>query len=291
MEIKAYSSPLVKLNARYWLAEHPIIAHFRWDHNAWGSSWLFLLASVSAYIFSIFFLKLVLLIFKKKSVNLGSIPGIYNLALLVIRVAIFVGCLVATAVEIKETRWIWRKSMSSAEWLVCFPLGTRSAGRVFFWSYLFYLTKYCEFMTTFIRILSEEPVGFVHIFDHLTRVFVCFFWLEFSQSLQVLGILTSTLMKAIVCSWEFWRPAYRPKLAAMCQLGEFVIMVAGSFWMLRLHFTREGCNGMASWVFNASAYSLLFLILWNSSLKQHFKAPTKFNQSVQQSKAKQKLKD
>lgn len=286
MGIKAYSSPLVKLDLRYWVAEHPIIAHFRWDHNAWGSSWLFLLASVSAYIFSVLFFKSVLLIFKKRPLPLGPIPAIYNLALLVIQVTIFVGCLVATAVEIKETRWIWRKSMSSAEWVLCFPLGTRSTGRVFFWSYLFYLTNYCEFINTFIRILSDEPVGFVHIFDHLIRVFVCFSWLEFSQSLQVLGILTSTLMKAIVCSWEFCRPAYRPKLAAMFQLVEFFIMVAGSLWMLRLHFTREGCNGMASWIFNACVYSLLFLVLWNSNLKQHFKAPTKFNQSVQRSKTK-----
>lgn len=285
MEIKA---PLVELNlnVRYWVAEHPRIAHFRWDHNAWGSSWLFLLTSISAYIFAIFFLRLLLLIFRKKSVHLGPIPAVYNLSFLVIRVAIFVGCLVATAVEIKETRWIWKKSMNSAEWVICFPLGTRSAGRVFFWSYLFYLTKYFEFVNTFIRILRNEPVGFVHIFDQLTTVFVCFLWLEFSQSLQVLGILASTLMKAIACSWEFWRPASRPKLAASCLLGEFLIMFTGSVWMLRLHFSREGCTGVASWVFNVCAYSFLYFLLWKSNLKQHFKAPTKFNQSVQQSKTK-----
>jgi len=141
MGIKAYYSCLVKLDLRYWVSEHPLISHFRWDHNAWRSSWLFLLASVSAYIFSIFFLKLVLLIFMKKSLPLDPIPAIHNLTLLVIRVTIFVGCLVAIAAEIKETRWIWRKSMSFADWVFCFPLGTHSARQVFFWSYLFYLTK------------------------------------------------------------------------------------------------------------------------------------------------------
>lgn len=280
--------PFSRTLTTYWLANHPLIVHFRWDHNALGSSWPFLLGSTSLYIFAILFLKLVL-IFRKKPLPLGPIPAFYNLGLLAIRVAIFVGCLVATSVEIKETRWIWRKSMSSAEWVLCFPLGTRSVGRVFFWSYLFYLTKYCEMLITFIRILRREPVGFVHVLHRLTPVWVCFFWLEFSQSLQVLEILTSTLTKAILGIYQFWRPVYRPKLVATCQLGEFLIRVAGFFWMLRLHFMREGCNGMASWVFNACAYSFLFFINWNSNRKQHFKAPRKHDQSVQQIKAE--LKD
>eukprot|EP01018_Ginkgo_biloba_P011946 Gb_34824 [translate_table: standard] len=266
----------VRAFLRYWLAEYPVISRFRWDHNAWGSSWIFLFVSLALYLFLIGFLKLVL-IKRKRPLPLGPIPAIHNFILLIISLIIFVGCWEATAVEIKETRWIWRKSKSVPEWILCFPLGTRPTGRVFFWSYAFYLSKYYEFFNTFIRILRKMPLGFLHIFHHMMVVCMCFLWLEFSQSLQILGILTNTLVHMIIysrffCCNDELPPPYT-KLAANCQIVQFVILCAGYVAMLRLHFTKEGCNGMVAWILNGFVYAALFWFRWIFHLKKHYQRP------------------
>ncbi|KAF5739405.1 elongation of fatty acids protein 3-like [Tripterygium wilfordii] len=47
---------------------------------------------------------------------------------------IFFGILLSSAAEIRDTRWFWRRTKTSTafQWLLCFPLGTRPSGRVFF---------------------------------------------------------------------------------------------------------------------------------------------------------------
>eukprot|EP01018_Ginkgo_biloba_P011944 Gb_34832 [translate_table: standard] len=254
----------VRASLRYWLAEYPVISRFRWDHNAWGSSWIFLFTSLALYLFLIGFLKLVL-IKRKRPLPFGPIPAIHNFILFIISLIIFVGCWEATAVEIKETRWIWRKSKSAPEWILCFPLGTRPAGRVFFWSYTFYLSKYYELLDTFVRIVRKKPLGFLHIFSHMTVVCMCFSWIEFSQSLQILGILTNTLLHMIIysyfiCSSMGLAPQFK-KFVANCQFVGYVLTFVGYTGLLRLHFRNvEGCNGMGAWLFTALLNGILFLL-------------------------------
>jgi hypothetical protein len=256
-----------------------MISQFRWDHNAWGSSWAFLFMSIPLYFFLILFLKL-LLLFRKKPLPLGSIPAIYNFMVLSMSAAIFVGCLVATSVEIKETRRIWRKSLSAVEWMVCFPLGTRPSGRVFFWSYLFYLTKYFQLLDTLITLLRKRPLTFLHIFHHIMAIFTCFFWLEFSQSLQILGILTNTLVYVIVYTYFFFRSRAREMpeppphtwLAGYCQIAQFGVTFVAYIGLLRLHFGKAGCNGMGSWLFNACFNAALFFLSLNFYRKMKMQA-------------------
>ena len=73
----------------------------------------------------------------------SAIMAAYNLSMLAVSSCIFLGLLTAAQVEIEETRWLWRRrSRTPIDWMLCFPLGTRPSGRVFFWSYAFYLSKY-----------------------------------------------------------------------------------------------------------------------------------------------------
>eukprot|EP01018_Ginkgo_biloba_P011945 Gb_34825 [translate_table: standard] len=262
----------VRASLRYWLAEHPIISDFRWDHNAWGSSVTFPFISIAVYLFGIGFLKLVL-IKRKRPLPLGPIPAIHNFILLIISLIIFVGCWEATAVEIKETRWIWRKSKSVAEWVLCFPLGTRSAGRVFFWSYAFYLSKYYEFVDTLVGIMRKKALGFLHIFQRMMGVCTCFLWLQFSQSLQIFGILLTTLVHMIMyLSFFCSRAGLLPpctKLATNCQIVQFAFTFVAYVGLMMLHFRDEGCNGMASGLFNAFLNASSFFLFLNFHLKKH----------------------
>ncbi|XVF15696.1 hypothetical protein REPUB_Repub09cG0177600 [Reevesia pubescens] len=129
----------------YYLSQHPSIITFRWSHTqSWGSTWSFLVTSIAIYLAlsSLLHLFLTLLIKRGRPVPLGPIPAIHSLVMSIISVVIFAGILLSATAEIKETRWFWRRSKTPFQWLLCFPLGTRPSGRVFFWSYVFYLSRF-----------------------------------------------------------------------------------------------------------------------------------------------------
>ncbi|KAJ7547288.1 hypothetical protein O6H91_08G078500 [Diphasiastrum complanatum] len=257
---------------RYWAADHPSVRAFQWSSSTWGASWSFVLLSIGLYILGVVTLRLIVSR-KKTPVSLGLIPPLHNAVLLLASLVMFVGCLQATAVEVAQSRWLWGGSQKPLNWLLCFPIGTRPRGRVFFWSYIYYLSKFYEFLDTVIVILRKKPLTFLHVFHHATVVIMCFNWLEYSQSLHIIGLLTNTGVHVIMylyfllCSLGF-SPPWK-KFVTNCQIVQFVFSFVASIGLLVLHFCGDGCSGMAAWIFNALFnMSLLFLFL-NFHRKQY----------------------
>ncbi|MCO5552769.1 hypothetical protein L7F22_063427 [Adiantum nelumboides] len=258
---------------RYWLAHHPLVADYHWDHNVWGSSWLFLILSVLGYVLAVQVVKLSLL-WRRRPVPLGPIPALYNLVLLLASLLMFVGCWQSAAVEIEETRWLWQRSKTSFEWILCFPLGTRPAGRVFFWSYMFYLSKLYEFFGTFILIFQKQNPSVGHVFRNSMVVIMCFLWLQFSQSLQILTLLSSTGLYIIMYVYFFLcRVGLAPRLdnaVRYCQIAQYVVMSFASVALVGLHFKKQGCSGMGAWLFGAvlDMSSLPFILIVDKQRRQ-----------------------
>ncbi|MCO5560317.1 hypothetical protein L7F22_013929 [Adiantum nelumboides] len=115
----------------------------------------------------------------------------------------FMGCAIATLSEMGAITSLHSTTMSSTSLLsssstplswqlaFCFHPGTEASGPVFFWSYVFYLSKFYELLDTFIMILKRRPLTFLHVFHH---AIVVFFWLQYAQSLQIIALLTITLV-------------------------------------------------------------------------------------------------
>lgn len=250
-----------------------MVTHFRWDHHAWGSTWHFPLLAIASYLLLILLLK-ILLMPRKRPLPLGPIPAIHNLLVVLASVAIFMGCWEATAVELRETRWIWSRQFKNAgEWVMCFPVGTRPSGRVFFWSYIFYLTKYHQLFDTVIWILRKKPLTFLHVFHRVAVVFVCYAWLEFSQSLQIVTILATTLLYVVVYSYFLCRSigwgCWSSFLPANCQMVHLAFTLLTYVALLARHFTgKEGCNGIGALLFDALSNVTLLLLFLNLYIKQ-----------------------
>ncbi|KAF2315934.1 hypothetical protein GH714_040729 [Hevea brasiliensis] len=123
---------------KHCLAEHPSIVNFRWSiTQTWGSTWFFIFSAIAIYIAASVTLHILLslLLSRSRRVSLGPIPAIHSLTMALISAFIFIGLLFSTAAEIRDTRWFWPRTRTTTafQWLLCFPLGTRSTGRVFFW--------------------------------------------------------------------------------------------------------------------------------------------------------------
>lgn len=261
----------------YWLSEHPSIKRFQWNPTqSWGSTWSFLFTAISAYIVSAttLHLLLALLLRKRRPVPLGPIPAVHSLAMALISAVIFVGILLSAAAEIRDTRWFWRRTKTTTfQWLLCFPLGTRPSGRVFFWSYVFYLSRFLHLLRTFFTILRRRKLTFFRLFNQSILLFMSFLWLEYSQSFQVLAILLTTLLYSVVYGYRFWTAVGLPRacfpFVIYCQAVLLGCNLVCHFGVLLLHFLKGGCNGIGAWVLNSVLNGAILLLFLKFYVKMH----------------------
>ncbi|CAJ1973336.1 unnamed protein product [Sphenostylis stenocarpa] len=274
--IKMLSYYYVMDNIKYWLTEHPSIVSFRWTPTQlYAATWSFLVSAISFYVAAALALHLLLKLCRiRRSLPLGPIPVLHSLAMSLISVAIFTGTLFSAEAEARDTRWLWRRTRTTSfEWLLCFPLGTRPSGRVFFWSYLFYLSRFLHLLRTFFVVLRDRRLSFLRLFNNSVILVMSFLWLEFSQSLQVLAILFYTSVYSVVYAFrlrtELGLPNKTPlSFTANCQLALLGCNVACHVGVLLLHYLRGGCNGIGAWLFN-SLLNVAFLVQFLKSYVNH----------------------
>ncbi|KAI5060669.1 hypothetical protein GOP47_0025089 [Adiantum capillus-veneris] len=268
----------------YWTCAHTHISSFQWLPGiTFASSPVFLLSITLTYLLVTLCLSFSLSN-RRSPVPLGPFPVIHNLVLFTSSLLMFVGCTMATLSEMgtlpSTTMPSTPPSSSSTSptplsWqlVFCFPPGTRASGPVFFWSYVFYLSKFYEFLDTFIMVLKRRPLTFLHVFHHAIVVIMSFFWLQYVQSLQIIALLTNTSVHMLMYSYyllcslgikPFWK-----KLVTNCQIVQFVFSFMVSFVMLYLHFRGDGCEGISAWTFNAFFNASLLVLFVNFHHKQY----------------------
>ncbi|CAL1380383.1 unnamed protein product [Linum trigynum] len=275
---------------KFYLAEHPSIVKFRWSHSqSWGSTWSFLVTSIAFYLAAATFLHLLLALTVRRRrgpIPLGPIPALHSLAMALISATIFAGILLSAASEIRETRWFWRRSKTPFQWLLCFPIGTRPSGRVFFWSYMYYLSRFVHMLRTFFSIFSARRLVFCQLFNHIILTVVSFLWLEFSQSFQVLGIMLATMVYSAVYGYRFWTAIGLPGACFPFVLNCQIALLGGNLvchvGVLLLHFMKGGCNGIGAWVFNSVLNAAIMLLFLNSYVRMHL---------VRKKEAKKEIRD
>lgn len=260
----------------YYLSEHPSIVTFRWSHiQSWGSTWSFLFTSIAFYLTfcTLVHLLLTVLIRHGRPIPLGPIPAVHSLSMAIISATIFSGILLSAAAEIRETRWFWRRSKTPFQWLLCFPLGTRPSGRVFFWSYMYYLSRFLHMGRTFFTILRLRKLVYFQLFNNSILTFMSFLWLEFSQSFQVLAILIATLVYSVVYGYRFWTAIGLPgacfPFVVICQVVLLGCNLVCHIGVLLLHLMKGGCNGIGAWLLNSVLNGAILLLFLNFCVRMH----------------------
>ncbi|KAF5792446.1 putative ELO family protein [Helianthus annuus] len=261
----------------HMVSEHPTVIGFRWSHvQSWGATWAFLFSSISFYFTLSTTLHVILLLFRHRSrpVPVGPIPAVHSLIMSVVSATILAGTLTSAAAEIRDTRWLWGRSKTTIHWLLCFPLGTRSSGRVFFWSYAFYLSRYLHVMRTFFTILRKRRLSLFHLFVNSIPIMMSFLWLEFSQSFQVLQIVFIAFTDSVVYGYRFWiefgLPTASFPLVANIQMMLLVLNFICHCGVLFLQVWGGGCNGIGAWVFNSVINGAFLFMFLNSFVRMRW---------------------
>lgn len=118
---------------------------------------------------------------------LGYVAAVHNFNLSFGSLIMLLGC--ASEVIRRGT------TESSFEFVLCENPATSATGPLFFWSYVYYLSKYYELLDTVLTLMrgSTLPHPFLHIFHHVMVVFMSYLWLSERQSTpwQCAGVLAS----------------------------------------------------------------------------------------------------
>lgn len=248
----------------YWLVQHPEIRDFEWKQGrTWGASPGFLSAAVLSYLSLTY---LLLLLRRRGRIRIRQalirrISAAHNLFLLLLSLAMAAGCALSTLAQMTGPRWVF-----------CFPANqTPPRGPVFFWTYVFYLSKLAEFADTLLIIAGEGRgrLTFLHVYHHAVVVVMCYLWLETSQSLVPVALATNAAVHVLMYAYYLMcavgrRPGWK-KAVTDVQIWQFVVSFVASGGMLYLHFTGGGggCSGMWGWCFNAVFNASLLALFLN----------------------------
>lgn len=245
--MSSWPSPLRHL--RLYLVDPPAISSFQWiPDETFASSPAFISVIVISYLaITLLCHRNILPLPSPPPSFLRALSAVHNLAILLLSVAMAVGCSLSAAAQ-----------MPSFNWLLCFPPSTPPRGPVFFWAQVFYLSKIYEFTDTALILLAGgKRLSFLHVYHHAVVVVMCYLWLATAQSLFPVALVTNAGVHVAMYGYYLsttlgWRWGARWKRAVTrLQITQFVFSFAASVGFLWLHFAGGGCEGMRGWIFNA----------------------------------------
>jgi len=206
---------------------------------------------------------------KKEDSLLVQIQGIHNLILCVWSLLMFIGC-----------GWAFIKRVqaeNSIYWYFCENPEAQAKGALYFWSYIYYLSKYYELFDTVIALLRRRPPPYwkMHIYHHSVVIFMTWFWLQHSQSLQFGGLLFNTFVHVIMYYYYFLRsqgikPWWKNYITTI-QIVQFLFSFACLIpWIVLVFGYERSCSGTPQVLFNC-AFNFTLLILFMGVLNTNQK--------------------
>jgi fatty acid elongase 3 len=89
----------------------------------------------------------------------------------------------------------------SSRWLICEAPSTEPRGALWFWSYVYYLSKYYELLDTVLQLLKGRPPPHfaLHVYHHAVVLVMAWGWVEYVQTLSFIGLLFNTSVHVVMC--------------------------------------------------------------------------------------------
>ncbi|XP_050209658.1 uncharacterized protein LOC126660290 [Mercurialis annua] len=252
--------------AQQWLVNHPKILNFSWTPGlTFGSTPQFLILTVLTYLTFTLLLSHNSISFPIGPNFLKPITAIQSFTLFLLSLIMAIGCTLSIIYHHKH----------DLTHIICFPPHTKPSGPLFFWAYIFYLSKILEFVDTLLIILSNsiKRLTFLHVYHHSTVVIMCYLWLSTCQSLFPIALVTNAGVHVLMYWYYFLcamgiRPRWK-RLVTDCQIVQFVISFLISSLMVYYHFSGVGCSGIWGWCFNAVFNASLLGLFLDFHLKSY----------------------
>jgi len=113
-------------------------------------------------------------------------------------------CLGSLAMALGTLVEIVQRSASegSTRWLFCEAPSTEPRGALWFWAYVYYLSKYYELLDTVLQLLKGRPPPHfaLHVYHHAVVLVMAWGWIEHVQTLSFIGTPQPTFPMPQYCA-------------------------------------------------------------------------------------------
>ncbi|EGG24156.1 GNS1/SUR4 family protein [Cavenderia fasciculata] len=138
-------------------------------------------------------------------------------------------------------------------------------GPAYYWSYIFYISKFYELFDTIIIVLRKKPLIFLHVYHHCVVVWLCWYFMYTGWPLQLWVVFLNTFVHVFMYYFYLQtglgRTVWWKKYITMIQIIQFVCLgIVGI-----LHFAAintVGCVTNTSAFVAAYAINFSFLFLF-----------------------------
>lgn len=219
----------------------------------------------------------------REPMKLKGVCAAHNGALAVFSLAVFVGQLYETIMASRRL---------GVHDVFCWQTPGPAQGRLYFWSYLFYLSKYYELLDTVLLVLKKKPLDFLHCYHHSIVPFSA--WLGFCGWFMpiITGCLFNSLVHVVMYYYymlvtlgkSVWWKKYLTvfQIIQFCSGGAFT----ATFYMLYFRNLRvaetavaytlafdKGCQGDVHSVLFVAAVNVSFLVLFCQFYAKAYRRP------------------
>jgi len=158
------------------------------------------------------------------------------------------------------------------------------------WYYIFFLSKFYEFIDTYILILRKKPVIFLHSFHHFITAYICWLGLYDHTAIQwtVIGLNGTVHVfmyyyyLAVSCNSDVWWKKHITSL----QITQFVIdLIAGWPFFYSILVLGKKCSGTVQVLGFSHLVLLSFLLLFINFYRSAYK-PSKSGDQSPETKSK-----
>jgi len=218
------------------------------------------------YLVTIFSIKF--LMANRKPFSLKYITILHNAILCLWSLAMCVGIVY---------EYVRRISSEGPLFTFCETAPGYNQGPAYYWSYIFYISKFYELLDTVIIVLKKKPLIFLHVYHHCVVVWLCWFFLYTGWSLQLLVVFLNTFVHVFMYYFYFQcargKTVWWKKYITMIQIIQFVCLgIAGVLHIGAIN--TVGCE--TNYYSFASAYSInfSFLFLFTQFFFKSYSKPT-----------------
>jgi len=148
----------------------------------------------------------------------------------------------------------------------------KSKGGIYYWMYIYYISKFYELFDTVIIVLRKKPLIFLHVYHHCLVILMVWTWINQSFMYGSFGVAVNTFVHifmyyfyyASVVGKRIWWKKYITTGQIIQFVSSFVLCIPYVIytvaWNENSQFSPQ-CHGWSSLMFS-SAGNLSFLLLF-----------------------------
>lgn len=138
--------------------------------------------------------------------------------------------------------------------VLCDTSGNLMSGRMAWWMYIFYVSKYYEFIDTVIMVLTKRPLNFLHVYHHCIVLPLFYVYMSTSMILQWIIVIANCFVHVAMYYYyamaSMGHKVWWKKYITMAQIVQFIIDLTSTWPYPFLYFSNAGCSGsMRAWLF------------------------------------------